>query len=140
MDPITIALLIGAATLFKGSKTASKLEFFPNDIDWNKDKKRLEFVMEILNPTKNKLKIDSVYVSVFVNDRKVGSIERGEPFEIAPNKRTMVKLPLKPAGIGFAQIIADIIRGKRDFEFKVLGTVRALGLDNPINKTVALEI
>lgn len=138
MDPITIGLGLWLMTLGKGKKTADRLEFFPLNIEVIKGK--LVFTMEVLNPTKNKLKVDSFFGGVFVDDKKVGSIEKGESFDVAPSGRTKVKFPIRLNLIEGAKLLASIAAGKFKKKFKVAGIARALGLDNEVSKEISLNV
>lgn len=135
MNPLIVVALPFLATLMKGKKTSDRLEYYPQNLELIKGKLYLD--MEILNPTKNDLKIDSVFAGIFAGSKKIGNIERGESFTVKANKRTSIKLPVVPSGLGFATAIADAVKGKIT-TFKVMGIARALGLDNPINKDLSL--
>jgi LEA14-like dessication related protein len=137
MDVISLALLAYAMTLGKGKKTADRLEYFPLNLELIKGK--LVFTMEVLNPTKNKLKVDSFFGGVFVDDKKVGSIERSEPFDIAPKGRTRITFPVRLVPAEAVSLIAKIVSGKFTKKFKIAGIARALGLDNEVSKEIALN-
>ena len=132
MDFVTLALLGLGFVLSKGKKTADKLEYYPKNLELIKGK--LVFTMEILNPTTNKLKVDSVFAGIFAGKKKIGNIERGESFTLAPKKRTSVSFPVKLNALGIAQVLPELIRGKGfDVKFSVKGVARALGIDSPID-------
>jgi len=138
MNPLLIAFgLWQGSKLIKGKSTADKLEFFPKNLDYKDGK--FYFRMEILNPTRNSLKIDSFFGGVYLNDEKLGSIEYGTPLTLAPLKRTEVRYPIIPSGLGFGKVIAKIIQGQRNFTFKVMGVARALGINNAVNEEVKLN-
>jgi len=136
MDPIILGIAAYLLTLGKGKKTADRLEYFPKNVEMLSGK--LYFVMDILNPTKNPLKVDSFFGGAFVDDKRVGSIERGTPFIAAPNTRTQVKFPIKLDPLSAASLLLSIIQGKFKKQFKIAGIARALGLDNPVSKEVNL--
>ncbi len=94
--------------------------------------------MDVLNPTKNPLKIDSFFGGVYANGKKIGSIEQGTPINIDANKRTEIRLPAVAVGLGIGQMIVDIASGK-NIELKVLGIARSMGFDNAINETLSFE-
>jgi hypothetical protein len=148
MDLITLALLGLGLTLAKGKKTADRLEFFPKNLELINGK--LVATMEVLNPTNNALKVNSVFAGIFVDylkdkdtgvkDKKIGNIERGEEITLAPNKRTTVKLPVKLVSIGAGTFLLDVIRGKiKNPSFKIVGIARALGIDNPIDQKLSFN-
>ncbi len=136
MDPGTL-LALGAALFFGGKKKAAdKIEYFPLNLEIIKGK--LVYSMDILNPTKNKLKIDSFFGGVFVDDNKIGSIERGKPFEINPNGRTKVKFPVEVSPVELAKLLLAIAKGNFKKQFKIAGIARAYGLDNEVSKEISL--
>jgi len=139
MDLLTLALLgFGANKLIKGKKTADALEYFPKNLHY-KDKK-FYFYMEILNPTSNKLKIDSFFGGVYINEDKIGSIEYGTPVTLEANKRTEVRYPITPIGSGFAKVVQKIISGgAKNLTFKVIGVAKALGINTPVNEEIKLS-
>lgn len=136
IDPITIALGAYLLSLAKGKKTADRLEYFPMNLELIKGK--LVYTMEILNPTKNTLKIDSFFAGIFADDKKIGSIERGTPFDIPPNKRTTYKFPIKLNALGLVKLALNITKLK-EMKFKVAGIARALGMDNAVDETLSLN-
>jgi len=140
MDPLTIGLLIwGGSKLLKAKKTADRLEYFPKNLFYSKTEKKFYFIMDILNPTKNPLKIDSFFGGVFIGTDKVGSIEYGTPVTIQALKRTEVKYPIIPIGSGFGKVIVKILKGEgKDLKFKVMGVARSMGIDNPVNQELTL--
>ena len=141
MDLITIALMLAGAKLFKSKKTADVLEYFPKSVIYSKSQKNFVFYMEILNPTKRDLKIDSFFGSLMINENKVGKVERGNPFTIKANGRTLVSFPIKVVGTGLGIAIAKFLTNpKADITVKIIGVARALGLDNAVSEEVPLEI
>lgn len=94
--------------------------------------------MEILNPTKNKLKVDSFFAGIFADDSKIGTIEKGEPFVLDPNKRTTVSFPVKLNALGLVKFALSLSKLK-DMKFKVSGIARALGMDNPVTQDLSLN-
>lgn len=137
MDPVTLLLIGALAFLSKKKKTADKLEYFPINIELIKGK--LVYTMEILNPSNDVLKVDSFFGGLFVDDRKVGSIERSEPMVIAPKGRTRIKFPVKLNLIEGAKLLTQIFGGKFNKKFKVMGIARAFGLDNVVEKNLSLD-
>lgn len=136
---LPLALLGAGLYFFKGSKTAEKLEFFPKKFHYDKQNKQLLFIMDILNPTNNRLTVDSVFAGVMSNDIKIGSIERGESFTLEKNKRTEVRFPVKPVGLGILQAVAKAIKGEKQ-AFSIVGMVHALGVDTPINEEIPFSL
>lgn len=130
MDLLTIALLFGAGKLLKGKKTADRLEYFPKNLHY-KDGKFYLYV-DVLNPTKNPLKVDSFFGGVFIGTNKAGSIEAGTPVTFQANKRTEIKYPIIPVGSGFGKALIEIAKGNKP-KFKIIGVARSLGIDTPIN-------
>jgi len=129
MNPLIIGLALWQGSkLVKGSSTAEKLEYFPKNLDFKDGK--FYFRMEILNPTRNKLKIDSFFGGIYYSGNKIGSIEYATPINLDPNKRTEVRIP---------KVAVLIIQGKaKDLKFNVIGVARALGLNNPVNEEIKL--
>ncbi len=136
MDLFTIALAAAALFAGKKKKTAERLEYFPKNLELIKG--QLVYSMEILNPTKEKLKVDSFFGGIFADDKKIGSVERGTSFDIAPNQRTTVKFPVKLVPAGIAALALNIKKFK-SMKFKVAGIARALGLDNEVSQDLSLE-
>lgn len=139
MDLLPLLLLGLAFKAKRAQHTAEELEFFPKKFHYDKQNKKLLFVMEILNPTSNRLKVDSVFAGVFAGSNKIGSVERGEPFTLEPNKRTEVRFPVKPQGIGIAKALIDAVKGVKQ-DFTILGTVKALGIETALNETIPLSL
>ena len=138
MNPLIIGLALWQGSkLVKGSSTAEKLEYFPKNLDFKDGK--FYFRMEILNPTRNKLKIDSFFGGIYYSGNKIGSIEYATPINLDPNKRTEVRIPIIPSGLGLGKVAVLIIQGKaKDLKFNVIGVARALGLNNPVNEEIKL--
>jgi LEA14-like dessication related protein len=140
MDLLTLGLLWYGAKLFKGQKTADALEYFPKQVLWSKKLKSFVFYMEILNPTNNDLKVDSFFAGLFINESKVGSVERGNPFVIKKNQRSLFSFPVKVIGIGLGQAIVSFIKNpKQAITVKVVGIAKALGIDNPVDEEIPLK-
>lgn len=136
MNPLLIGLGAWLFTLAKGQKTADRLEYSPKNLEIINDK--LVYTMDVLNPTKNKLKVDSFFAGIFADDAKIGTIERGTPFDLAPNKRTTVKLPVRLNAIGLAKFALNPTKLSK-MKFKVSGIARALGIDNPVTQDLSLN-
>lgn len=136
IDPITIGLGVWLLSLAKGQKTADRLEYNPKNLELINGK--LIYKMDILNPTKNKLKVDSFFAGIFADDAKVGTIERGEPFTLLPNQRTTVKFPVKLNAVGLVKFALSKTKLSQ-MKFKVAGIARALGIDNPVNQDLSLN-
>lgn len=136
---VPLALLAAGLYYFKGSQTAEKLEYFPKKFHWDKTQKKLFFLMDVLNPTNNKLKVDSVFAGVMAGETKIGSIEMGTPVVLEKNQRTEVRLPVKPVGLGIVKAIADALKGKKQ-DLSVVGVVHALNIDTPINEVIPLSL
>lgn len=137
MNPLVIAAAAYfLSPLAKGSSTAAKLEFFPNNLEIIKGK--LQFKMDILNPTKNPLKVDSFFANIFSDKTKIGSIERGVPFTLEPNRRTPVSFPVRLNAAGLVKFSLNISKLKT-LTFRVEGIAKALGLDNAVTKDISLN-
>lgn len=136
MDPITIGIGLYLWHLAKGQKTADRLEYSPKNLEIIKGK--LVYTMDVLNPTKNPLKVDSFFAGIFADDAKIGTIERGTPFDLEPNKRTTIKLPVRLNAVGLTKFAMNINKLK-DMKFKVQGIARALGMDNAVTQDLSLN-
>lgn len=136
MNPLVIALGAYLFTLARGQKTADRLEYDPKNLEIINGK--LVYTMDVLNPTKNPLKVDSFFAGIFADDAKIGTIERGTPFDLEPKKRTTVKLPVKLNAIGLAKFALSKTKLSQ-MKFKVSGIARALGIDNPVNQDLSLN-
>jgi len=137
VDPLTIGLLAYLLTLGRGKKTADRLEYFPKNVEIIHGK--LVATMEILNPTGNKLKIDSFFGGVTADDKKIGSIEQGKEFTLAPKTRTSVQFPVKLSTLGALQILLSKTKLK-NMKWKLVGVARALGIDNPVSQEISFNV
>ena len=137
VDPFTLGIAAWILSLAKGKKTADKLEYYPQNLQMIHGKLFLD--MEILNPTQNKLKIDSVFAGIFADGKKVGNIEQGTPFTVSKAKRTKVQFPVELDPINAGKLLAAFVTGKaKNLKWSVKGVARALGLDNPISQDLSL--
>ncbi len=145
MEIVTILILGAIAMTAAGAKkTSKKLEFIPTGITVTKKtragaKRKLSLQMDILNPTKKRVAVKSLYVSIYANESKIGRVERFTPFTIAPQARTAVKFPITISAAGLGKMIADKIRGKT-VTFKALGIVNVFGMDQPIDEIIDFEL
>jgi LEA14-like dessication related protein len=136
IDPVTIGIGLWLWNLSKGQKTADRLEYSPKNLEIIN--KKLVYKMDILNPTKNKLKVDSFFGGIFADDAKIGTVEKGDPFMLEPNKRTTVSFPVKLNAIGLLKFATNIKKLK-EMKFKVAGIAHALGMDNPVSQDLSLN-
>ena len=136
MNPLILGIGAWLLTLAKGQKTADRLEYSPKNLEIIKGK--LVYKMDILNPTKNKLKVDSFFAGIFADDSKIGTIEKGDPFTLEPNKRTTVSFPVKLNAVGLVKFAMNI-KKLAAMKFKVAGIARALGIDNPVTQDLSLN-
>lgn len=141
MDLLTLGLIFLGVKASQASNTADKLEYYPKSVIWSKTRKQFVFYMEILNPTKHDLKVDSFFGGLFIGETKVASIERGNAFTIKANDRTKVSFPVKVIGLGLGKAVAAIIKDPtKPITLQVLGTARALGIDNAVNEQIPLSL
>lgn len=136
IDPITIGIAAWLFGLAKGKKTADSLSYFPKNLEVIHNK--LVYKMDVLNPTKNKLKVDTFFAGIFAGANKIGTIEKGEAFNLAPNTRTTVSFPVKLNALGLIQFALHLSDLKKT-KFKIAGIARALGMDNPISQDLSLN-
>jgi len=137
---LLIALGLMAAYFVKGKvDTAKELEFFPKSLALSKDKKKLFLVIEVLNPTKRPLTIDSLFLKIFYGKTKVGSLERTEPIVIEATGRTMVKLPLRVDPVGGGKLMGAVLLGKT-IVLRVLGIGDSMGLKFPVDAEIPFGI
>lgn len=143
MNPI---ILLGAAALLffkKGKKTLEELEFEPTSVIWSKTLKQFVLYMDVINPNSQEVKVDNVFLSIFDNDKKIGSIEKTNSFTIKKANRTKISLPIKMSAIG---IITDLLliladkNKKKTHIFKVAGTAKVFKLDVPISEEVEFSL
>jgi LEA14-like dessication related protein len=130
-----IALLFGTK-LIQAKKTGDALQYFPKNIELINGK--IVATMEILNPTRHPLKIDSVFGNITANDSKVASIEQGTPFTLAPNARTSVTFPTKLNALGALKVLLHPLKLKK-MKWKLVGVARALGIDTPISQDISFN-
>lgn len=137
MDPILL-LAAGALALplIKKGTAASQLQFTPKNILWSKTDKKLYFYIDILNPSKTELKVNAVFLTVFANDKKIGTIERNTPITIGGNKHTELKMTVHLSPVGTTIFIVDAVINKgKKIEIKVLGNIQSMGLQIPVNES-----
>lgn len=139
MDFFSLLLMAGGLTLLKKKKVYQNLEYEAKSLSYDKKANKLYLNMDIINPTGGTLKVDSMFLSILVNDRKTGRIERSEPFTITKAGRTPVKLPITISPSGLGEMIADVIKGKK-LNIKVVGLVRSMGIDTAIEEKVDLNL
>ena len=140
MNPIVLIGLFLATRLGKTVKTVQRLELYPKDVLFDKSSKKLFFDIEVLNPTKNSLTVQSLYAGIYVGGKKLGNVERNKPITIQPTSRTLVRLPIKPNLFATASLIAQILLGVMPKKASIKGTVRALGVDTTFAKTVPIQL
>jgi len=139
MNPLLLGLILWKGVpLIKGGSTASQLEFYPKNLDY--DAGKFYYRMDILNPTRNELTVDTFFGGLYVGDEKVGSIEYNKPIVLKKSQRTEVRIPIIPTGLGLGKVIAKIIKGDtKNLTFRVVGVARALGINNPVNEEIKLS-
>lgn len=115
---IPIPLIALAAFMFsKSKKTLEDLEFEPKSIIWSKTKKQFVLYMDIVNPRSQNVKVDSMFLGVFDNDTKIGSVERKNSFTIKKNDRTLVSLPVKFNSLGIITSLLAFVAEKKTVEY-----------------------
>jgi len=139
MEPLTIGLLLAAASLFRTKKTADALQYFPQTLFYDKKKKKLYLIMEVLNPTSSRLKIDGVFLNIVVNGKKTGYIERSSPFTITAKARTKISLEAKIGIVALTDLLIAIVRGKK-LDIRLMGIVRSMGIDNAVDEKIPLKL
>jgi len=133
---LLIPLLIGAAFMLKGkADTLKELEFFPKSLSLSADKKTLFLIVDVLNPTKNKLEIDSLFLNVNVGETKIGSVEKTIPFVIRATGRSTIKFPVKINPAGSGKLLALLIKGQKII-FTVKGVGSSMGLQFPVDAKI----
>lgn len=141
MEIITLGL--AALLLFMGGKkkTAKSLEFIPIRLRIKKvnRKKKLVLDVDILNPTKNPLTVNSVFLSLFANNKRIGRIEKGDSFKIGQQRRTTVAFPVSISFPALGQMIADYLL-KKPITFKMVGVVNVMGIDQPVDKKIDFSL
>ena len=137
---LLIALGLLAAYFVKGKvDTAKELEFFPKSLALSKDKKKIFLVIEVLNPTKRSLTIDSLFLKIFYGTIKVGSLERTEPITIEKTGRTMIKLPMRVDPVGGGKLMGAILLGKT-ISLRVVGIGDSMGLKFPVDARIPFSL
>lgn len=111
--PIALAALF----FFKKKKTLEDLQFEPSSIMWSKTKKKFILYMDIVNPNSQEVEVKNLFLSIFDNDKKIGSIERANSFKIKKANRTKVSLPIKFNALGIAESLLAFASDKKNVEY-----------------------
>jgi hypothetical protein len=142
---IPLLLLAAGAYALSAKRTetaAGKLSFTPKSVDLDKTNKTLKVTFSVLNPTNKAVNIQSLFGTVYADDKAIGTIEQGKGFKITKLGRSDVSLPIKPNVVGLTSFLAKAILMKKARKvptLKVLGEVRSMGISAPINETVNLS-
>lgn len=140
MNPLIIAAAFLALKAKKTVSNVEKLQIEPIGIKFNKQTKKFILIIQVLNPTTQAFTIDSLFISVFNNGKKLGTVEKFEPFQIEKQGRSNIELPVKVSFIGVGQFIADTFIKKVEPKIEVKGEVRYKGLSIPISKQIDLNV
>jgi LEA14-like dessication related protein len=136
-----IPLLIAAGAIYllslkRDEAQSEKVQIEPTGIKYDKSTKQLTAEITAINPTNKPFKVDSLFMTVFNNGKKLGTIEKFEPFEVTKLGRSTINLPLKISPSGLGQFIADTVITRKPVNIEAKGDLRYKGLSVPISKKV----
>lgn len=117
--PIPILPLVIAAAIYFGrsKKTLESLTFEPNNIFWSKSLKKFVLKIEIVNPRSQSAQVENIFLAIFDNDKKVGTIEKTSEFTIEKASRTMLEIPIKFNAVGIATTVIQLIKEQNNPEY-----------------------
>lgn len=140
MNVLLLGAAYAASKIFQGAKTAKSLDFSPIGIKYDKEKKALRVIIEASNPTNGALNIDSIFLTVYADKSKLGTIESTEAIKIEPLKSKDIAFNIKFAIGGLLLFIAKAVTSKSLDKVQFLGVAKVSGITLPINKELPVNI
>lgn len=129
---------IYALTAIKKGVGASKLEFYPDSVDFSDvtlTNWTFRVRIEVVNPTKTKQNINAIFGTVYAGSRKVARIQQTVPIEISKQASSFIEIPVKLTSDGAGYLLAKIIQGDLP-SLMVQGTVDTMGVQIPFEQAL----
>ncbi len=135
-------ILLAAAALLLGKRTvkqAEKIQIEPKGLTFDKAQKKFILTLTAINPTNKEFQIDSMFLTISNNDKKIGTVEKFTPFTVTKLGRSDIQLPVMVNPSGLGQFIADTFITKIPENIAAKGELRYKGLSVPINEKLDLK-
>lgn len=93
---------------------------------------------KIINPTSTSIVIDNIIGDIFINNKKISSVEQLQTMVISANAASNIELKLITPVLSAVQAIISLFTNKQKMVVRFEGIVKSGSINIPINQSVSL--
>lgn len=135
---VLIPLGLAAAAVFYARRgvAATKLEYYPENVDFSKvslTNIKPDLILKVVNPARVAQSIESIFFSVYAGETQIGRIEITTAFKIPAQASIPLRIPIQIFPTKAAIVLAQVIKNKGKLpDVSIKGTVNSAGIAVPI--------